>query len=192
MNDSKIVLIGNGPSVLDHKFGRLIDSFETVVRFSWYHINGHEEYVGTKTDIWFTTCADLRRMKTGGYREVYEHSWQWDPDKDKNYKNLTAYFPNAKKTKRDTIIEMQQYVDDTEYFCYSTGAIAAFLFSKQYGEVTLYGFDWWESREKHHYGDNQTRGGIHKPDKEFKLFCKLAKDGRITDLNPLSKILEIA
>lgn len=191
MND-EIILIGNGPSALDHKFGKTIDSYETVVRFSWFHLKGYEEYIGTKTDIWFTTVADPARIESAGYgvgyREVYEHSWEWDARKDKNYKNLKKHFPDLKKTKRETIVEMQKLVGDDKYFCYSTGAIAAYLFSKERGQVTLYGFDWWEKRDKHHYGDGQSIGRIHKPNQELKLFSKLAEQYKIKDLNPKSKI----
>jgi hypothetical protein len=176
-----VILIGNGSSALDYKLGGLIDTFETVVRFSWYHIKGYEDYVGTKTDIWVTTCADGARMKNIKYREVYEHSWQWDPKKDKNYKNLTACFPNTKKIKRDNIIEMQNYMNNTKYFCYSTGAIASWLFLKNNKQITLYGFDWTRklARSKHHYGDKQSKGSIHKIDYEYAFFKKLKEDNRI-------------
>ena len=100
MQKNKTILIGNGPSALDHKFGSLIDSYETVVRFSWYHTKGYEDYVGAKTDIWFTTVADPARIEIGGYREVYEHSWEWSAAKDKNYKNLITHFPDMKKTEK--------------------------------------------------------------------------------------------
>jgi hypothetical protein len=83
---------------------------------------------------------------------------------------------------------MQELVGDDKYFCYSTGAIAAYFFSKEHGQVTLYGFDWWEKRDKHHYGDGQSIGRIHKPNQELKLFSKLAEQDRIKDLNPESQI----
>ena len=81
---------------------------------------------------------------------------------------------------------MQKFAGDNKYFCYSTGAIAAYLFSKEGNQVTLYGFDWWEKRDKHHYGDGQSIGKIHKPKQEFKLFSKLSKEGRVVNLNPKS------
>ena len=186
MQKNKIILIGNGPSALDHKFGSLIDSYETVVRFSWYHTKGYEDYVGIKTDIWFTTVADPARIEIGGYREVYEHSWEWRAAKDQNYKNLITHFPNMKKTQKKTITEMQKFAGDDDYFSYSTGAIAAYLFSKEHGQVTLYGFDWWENRDEHHYGDGQSIGNNHKPKQELNLISKLAKEGRVVNLNPKS------
>jgi len=181
---NKIILVGNGSSALDRKLGDLIDSFETIVRFSWFHIKGYEEYVGTKTDIWVTTCPDETRMKNAKYREVYEHSWQWDPVKDENYKKLTASIPNAKKIKRDNITEMQKYVNNTEYFHYSTGAIASWIFLKQNDQITLHGFDWCskDTRNTHHYGDEQKKGTIHKLDYEYSFFKKLEEDNKIAFL----------
>ena len=81
---SDLVLVGNGPSVKDHEMGELIDSYDTVVRFNWYHIDGYEKYVGTKTDIWFTTIFDPQRAKHP-HRLIYEHSWEWNPAGDKCY-----------------------------------------------------------------------------------------------------------
>jgi hypothetical protein len=189
MNDNKIILIGNGPSALDYKFGERIDSFGTVVRFSWFHTKNYEDFVGTKTDIWFTTVACPSRMKKS-YRQIFEHSWEWDKQKDRSYKKLKENYPNTKisKVKRKTLEEMQEFVGSKDYWLYSTGAIAAYLLSKEYGQVTLYGFDWWEKRDKHHYGDNQSIGKIHKPDHELKLFLKLAEDDRVVDLNPKSAL----
>ncbi len=46
------IVIGNAPSVLLNKWGPIIDQFRTVVRLNSYKIEGYEEYVGTKTDIW--------------------------------------------------------------------------------------------------------------------------------------------
>lgn len=48
--NKSVVLVGNGPS--RYKNGRLIDSFDEVIRFNSYETFGHEEYVGSKTTIW--------------------------------------------------------------------------------------------------------------------------------------------
>ena len=46
------IVIGCAPSMLLNKWGPLIDRFNTVVRLNSYKIEGYEEHVGTKTDIW--------------------------------------------------------------------------------------------------------------------------------------------
>ena len=52
---SNIILVGNGPSALSKKVGKYIDKIPIVVRFNSFRLEGYEEYVGTKTDIWLTT-----------------------------------------------------------------------------------------------------------------------------------------
>ena len=46
------IVVGCAPSMLLNKWGPLIDRFHTVVRLNSYKIEGYEEHVGTKTDIW--------------------------------------------------------------------------------------------------------------------------------------------
>jgi hypothetical protein len=53
-----ILLIGNGPSVLNHKLGTIIDGYEDVVRFNNYQIKGYEEYVGTRTTMLSRRACD--------------------------------------------------------------------------------------------------------------------------------------
>jgi len=49
----QILIIANGNSILNHKLGEKIDQFETVGRINNFSSAGFEDYVGTKTDIWF-------------------------------------------------------------------------------------------------------------------------------------------
>ena len=49
----KILIIGNGPCVLDHERGRDIDNFDgKILRFNNYRLQNYEKYLGTRTDIW--------------------------------------------------------------------------------------------------------------------------------------------
>lgn len=58
---NKILLVGNGPSVLQHEVGYLIDMYETVVRFNNFQIKGYEQYVGQRTTIIARrACDDVR------------------------------------------------------------------------------------------------------------------------------------
>ena len=51
MNTEKIVIIGNGESVLNNQFGSLIDKFDNVARINNYRINGYQNFIGEKTTI---------------------------------------------------------------------------------------------------------------------------------------------
>jgi hypothetical protein len=52
MYDDKLIIVGNGLSLIDRKMGKTIDSFKDVVRINNYVIEGYEEHVGSKTTIW--------------------------------------------------------------------------------------------------------------------------------------------
>lgn len=49
-----LVIVGNGGSTLNKKNGKFIDSCDVVIRIKKFTINGFEEFVGTRTDIWAT------------------------------------------------------------------------------------------------------------------------------------------
>ena len=183
-----IILIGNGPSALEHEMGAVVDSFHTVVRFNWFHIKGFEKHVGQKTDIWFTTIFCPDRIDWYPYRAIYEHSWDWNPQTDTHYQQLKAIYPDVIKTSKSIIAELKAFTKNDQYSNYSTGAIATYLFLKTYPQVTLYGFDWWENYRDHHYGDKQKIGQIHHPDQEFLFFSKLAKQGKVLTIDPHSKL----
>jgi hypothetical protein len=51
---TRVVLVGNGPSVLTASNGPTIDQFDEVVRFNRYQKTGFEQHVGSKTTIWST------------------------------------------------------------------------------------------------------------------------------------------
>ena len=203
---SDLILVGNGPSVKSHKMGELIDSYDTVVRFNWYHIDGYEEYVGTKTDIWFTTIFDPIRAKKK-YDRVYEHSWCWNPAGDKNYIKLKEFmFTNGSainlcKTCHKICIDMINYyrrkkrmgtsmVWREEYELWSTGAIAAWWFlnekklrydsdkkTPKCDTIDLYGFDWWDMESNdNHHYGDDQTVGKNHKPKIELEFFKLLHD----------------
>lgn len=56
---SKIIIVGNGTSILNKEYGHFIDSYETVIRFNNYGTRGFEKFAGKKTDIWFNVVNFL-------------------------------------------------------------------------------------------------------------------------------------
>ena len=209
---TRVILVGNGPSVLNHELGDAIDSHDIVVRFNSYRIEGYEASVGKRTDFWFTTLLPTFRM-ADSFQRVYWHSWQWDRFKDTRFHDLLRFYPKAQKTHRGLITEMQELTGNREYFSYSTGAIAAHVLLKEFSSISLVGFDWWDTsvrrdklrsesddpneirwfrkldrKDKHHYSDDQRLGRNHKPPHELQFFLMLAKANKITDINPESCI----
>ena len=53
--EKKVLIIGNGGSVLTRRVGHLIDRFDgDIVRLNDFAIKDYEQHVGTRTDIWIT------------------------------------------------------------------------------------------------------------------------------------------
>lgn len=169
----KIIIVGNGSSLLSRKNGSLIDSFDVIVRFNSYKIKGYEEYVGKKTNIWFTVnLAHIAEINS--YDRVIEHCWEWNPEKDKNFQKLNA-IRACEKTSRDFV--------RTKIDCKnpSTGLIAIYMFleDERYNKpMYITGFDWWKTK-KHHYGDNERRGTLHNPKEEYKIIVNLLNKGKV-------------
>lgn len=175
-----MILVGNGASATEGNFGKEIDAFQTIVRFSWFWIDGFEEKVGTRTDIWATTIYCKKRLEENSFDRIIAHSWQWDPDKCKTFRLLREAFPGVEKTPRDTIREMSAFIDLPKVYAFSTGAILAWQFLKERESITLTGFDWAKGIvSRHHYGDKQSKGTIHDPQKELLFFDKLKQESRI-------------
>mgnify|MGYP006266353533 CR=1 FL=1 len=183
---STVIIVGNGSSLLEKNNGKVIDEFDIVVRFNAFTIAGYEKHVGTKIDYWYNTINFLNKSEEprlkNKYKKIVIHSWEWDPTKDKTYISFMEHCKDEdviiEKTKRETIKEMQEFVDDYSYSSYSTGAIAVWMLLKEYEKVVITGFDWWNT-DKHHYNDNAPRGTLHKPDKEYKFIMKLQKENKV-------------
>ena len=170
MEKSTIILVGNGPSLLDNKNGSKIDSFDTVLRFNLYNTDKHSEYTGVKTNIWFTV-SNVRITKRK-VDEVYFHGWYKDKETHPYYLKLQEYFDNTKVISDDLLTEMRRHFD-TNYGMFSTGMIAIYVMLKQYEQITLTGFDWWNKEYKlHHYFDSnepqfkEVKGNGHQPSLE--------------------------
>ncbi len=183
----KIIVVGNGTSLLDKKNGSLIDSYEEVVRFNEYETKKYEENVGSKTTIWFNVINFTNKpaqWRLGiPYKKIYLHSWQWDKNKDALYKDFINFMPQAKniyKTESSDLMDLVNYsgIDKKEYYCYSTGLFAIWILLKEYSQLTITGFDWWE-RTEHHYFNAVKKGNLHKPDIEKKVIDKLVNDKKV-------------
>ena len=103
-NNKKIIIIGNGPSVLDKENGKLIDSFDKVARFNTFKNDSeYSKFVGTRTDLWFINAKNIRTrspeiikmMDNVKYEKILVEQNPYDP-KDK----LLKYFPELKNNKK--------------------------------------------------------------------------------------------
>lgn len=178
--DYKIIIVGNGSSLLDKQNGELINSFENVVRFNRYAIEGFEKNVGTKTDILFTVLRinnlkeNLLKVK---YNEIYfyyryDNQLAWYQEYLNYYKDSKTYI---KKFKESEVCEnMLKGIKIIP----SSGLVAILNFINIYGKVCITGFDWWE-KEKNHYCDNDARSPVHNPQIEKQIIYNLKDQNKI-------------
>lgn len=52
--EHRVIVVGNGPSLLAAELGEKIDAFDEVIRFNRYQIEGFEAHTGTRTTLWST------------------------------------------------------------------------------------------------------------------------------------------
>jgi hypothetical protein len=184
MGRARVILVGNGPSVLDQRLGPTVDDFDIVVRFNNYQIEGYEAHVGTRTDFWFTVDhRQARQLSSHNLKRVY-----WWRRGGLAFGKIRRTFPDAILIDPDTYREIDEVSGISNYHKWSTGAIAAHVLLKEYPCVWLIGFDWWSEGGRLHYADDDTLGRTHKPEHEFSFLNTLVREGMVIDLNPDSKL----
>lgn len=183
------IIVGNGSTLLNKKHGEIIDKFPNIVRFNAYTLESYQDFVGSKTTIWFNVINFVNkntewRMNVP-YDKIFLHSWQWDMTKDNLFIDFTKFYENTNmcinKTTRNSIIEMQTYTNNSQYSSFSTGAIAIWLMLKRYKQLHITGFDWWNTTI-HHYNDKAPRGTLHNPQIEKIFIDKLISDKKVIKL----------
>lgn len=158
-NAPKVLLVGNGTSILDKELGETIDSYDNVVRFNSFTTKGYEKFTGSKTDTWFT-CMGKHKEDMNQFKHVISHSWE-PKESCRLYAELHSRRNDVTKVDND-------FIDYYGLVAPSTGLIAIMHYLKDNDVVWIHGFDWWE-RDKHHYADDEPRGELHQPEKEYEI-----------------------
>ena len=141
----KILLVGNGPCVLDSDRGHEIDDFEgKIVRFNGYEIEGYEKYVGTRTDILALGMLSITEQLKLEYDYILLYQSGLDGGaglrkvKKLSPHNEVIFFPLHAKDKIKELLELPRKIEPT------TGVITVYWFTRPDVELYLYGFDFFE------------------------------------------------
>ena len=184
---SSIIVIGNGPSVLQRDNGRIIDCFQEVIRFNECRTSGVEAFTGTKTTIW---CTFGRGMLPGDDhirpdKVVMVHEKGKPAYQPKQLHRIPHSFYQAiageiktasKLPKVDKLIPSSGYL------------ILRWLFDEHLVKVIhIIGFDHFkkEKDQKHHYWNAKKFGRPveHDGDTEALLLAPYVKAKRLFYLN---------
>ena len=132
---SKILIVGNGPSALENKYGKLIDSgdWDIVMRFNRWNKNDdgtehndYSEYIGTRCDYWMV--SDLRTKLAIERKDDYSGvvifcpKFKYNSDLFKqiekehsNIKFVPASYEDFRETTKEDLFEYASYNIDLFY-----------------------------------------------------------------------------
>jgi len=196
-----IIIVGNAPTNLDNEFGKLIDSFDTIIRFNEFQIKDYEKNIGTKTLIWvisdFVAINLLQKYKNwlDDNNKVkilivipYKTN---DPNKfyEEGYKEMNDFY-NQSDIKNELFFINKDFVKkiQTDYEFYphwpSTGLLTILYFIQFNKSISFTGFNFFQKigggDKIHYYNDNCISN--HNGDKEKIIVNKLIETKKVKKL----------
>jgi hypothetical protein len=179
------ILIGNGGSLLDRPRGKLIDTFDTVVRFNNFKLAGFEAFTGTKTTIWAVNQGIL----TGAYSgmvvkpdtALVEQTLIFpggaDPTKAHQKASQVIAHENIKGTHVVSIdLILQVYHEFSIPHWPSTGMLAINYFKP----CCIVGFDHFAHQKNHYCDDDPSRPTHHDSSQELNYVNTLIGCGMVS------------
>ena len=178
----KALLIGNGPSALEHKMGKKIDSdeFDFVCRFNRGHkqddgtLNvGFEEHTGTRCDCWIVSNLRIHLAinRHNDYKGIFivTPKFKWNGSLSEK---IESEYPNIQFIPPEYEDNINNIVDFSPKWP-STGVVGIHAAVALFDEVYIYGFDTYDIKyDNHHYFEdkpNKYKNASHKdhdPSKE--------------------------
>ena len=142
---SKILIVGNGPSVLEKEYGSIIDSdkWDVVMRFNRWNKNDdgtkhndYSEYIGTRCDYWMIN--DLRLQVGINRRNDYSGVFVVCP-KFKYNQQVFQQIENQYENIKFMPMEYEEYINenivDFSPKWPSTGVIGMYFATLHFDEV---------------------------------------------------------
>lgn len=176
--NKKILFIGNAASVLDHKFGPLIDSGDFLVcRFNNFTTVGFEEYVGTRSDfLCRRSCDDVKLHPADQFTKIFNFITygKWTAGMRVVARNLAGIY-------KDKLVNVNEVacarigervgVDQPHREWCSIGVLALAYFTDHFpeNEFYLHGFDFLKNGGTHYFPKPPRDSCYHNSEKEEKF-----------------------
>ena len=197
MTDSSILIIANGQSILETKLGTKIDDFNNIARINNYKIEGYEEFVGTKTDIWINGA----NSKLAILDIIPEKIIVALPSKvfDKNEANILSYVSKKLNMSQNKFLlvpnkDILNYENEVDNNRLTTGLYSIMWALKNYENIYIHGFDFFIN-SKSHYFDSKlinfmnekilNKGHKHDNQRENGFVNNLIKEKKIKRLTDI-------
>ena len=167
-----ILLVGNGP--IENK-ADIIHSADIVVRFNGFEIEGHEQDVGTKTDIYCFPSNAPKIQRDRPYNSV----WIVERTFSKGMKDEHL---TDKPTTLIPYTYERQVMKGLEHRFPSTGLVALYYATQHYEDVHIVGFTSFDPAQPYHYywpSDYRPVGASLHTSHEAEYIGKMQDRGRV-------------
>jgi hypothetical protein len=166
-----VLLVGNG-NTFDSK--ELIDSYECVIRFNDFVIDGYERDVGTKVNAISFHSSNLNQNHTKKLISNYEKYIENTPIFTTLPYNKDGKDNILQLDKGTSLLSVSPVLSNSPRNRLSSGISLAINLSLFFNkEVHLIGFDFWESG--HYYNKNYTKDKVAKSQLELDQYQLINK-----------------
>ena len=183
-----IIIIGNGPSVLDRELGDEIDQFDIVVRLNKYCTDGYEKNIGTKTSIWGRSDApDIKDKDYSLFKKtiIFIPSQNYERKKRLDRVAHILSRKDAELCPKDIADQTRLQMGCRKGEWPSTGALAInYFIINSYDNIFIHGFDGFLNHNKlrHYYDDRMSSYKGHNRIKEKKFIMSKINNGEVNIL----------
>ena len=194
MNIKRILIIGNGPSALNYKYGEEINKFKTVARINNYQLKGYEKYIGNKTDVWINGANQNLKKRMQKYSKIIVSIPSSIISAKKNKLSEHVSKRLRKSSKKFDIIsfnDIQRYENYIGHKRLTTGTTSILWGLDNFENVFIHGFDFFINSKSHYYDSKfysfinnyiLHKGYKHDNNKERIFIQNLIKEGKIKRL----------
>jgi len=186
--DMKCAVVGSGPSILNNLYGEEIDSHDCIIRCNRALTDGYEKHVGSRTDRRVLNIHSILSL-TGSISNLEHYiqeleNWESITIKDvmgddellylkdnslEEVKCLNSLLPNDVVRVPEDVLEYSKILPTV-----TSGFCAIMIASKEFEEISCYGFDFFKDMNYNHYYEKVNKSLFcHDNEKEIKILEEL-------------------
>ena len=155
-----ILIIANGESILNNDYGDFIDKHPLVARINNYQTKGFEKQIGSKTDIWFNGANSKLKLQSAKYSDIIVLM----PSQVilKKEADLNGHVSKRLKLNKEeyttvSLSNIQTFENQVGYNRLTTGLYSILWAFKNYNEVIIHGFDFFQESKAHYYDNSLSK-----------------------------------
>ena len=157
---NSILIIANGESILNNDYGEFIDKHPLVARINNYQIKGFEKQIGSKTDIWFNGANSKLKLQSAKYSDIIVLM----PSQVilKKEADLNGHVSKRLKLNKEeyttvSLSNIQTFENQVGYNRLTTGLYSILWALKNYNEVIIHGFDFFQESKALYYDKSLSK-----------------------------------